>query len=89
MYVKSEVRKGLLGRMLSELLRTRMMVKQAMKETRDKVRIFNKCEFAALSLPYLLATSQDVRCSTAWPKIYCKRNLRVYECQLLWTYASR
>lgn len=30
-YVKSNVRKGLLGRMLVELLDTRVMVKQAMK----------------------------------------------------------
>jgi DNA polymerase zeta len=35
MYVKPEVRKGLLGRMLTELLDTRVMVKQAMKRARD------------------------------------------------------
>ena len=40
MYVKPEVRKGLLGRMLTELLDTRVMVKQAMKRVRDhKVRV--------------------------------------------------
>jgi DNA polymerase zeta len=40
MYVKPEVRRGLLGRMLTELLDTRVMVKQAMKRARDdKVRI--------------------------------------------------
>ena len=38
MYVKSKVRKGLLGRMLAELLDTRVMVKQAMKSVSgDKV----------------------------------------------------
>ena len=31
MYVKPDVRRGLLGRMLTELLDTRVMVKQAMK----------------------------------------------------------
>jgi hypothetical protein len=37
-YAKPEVRKGLLGRMLIELLNTRIMVKQAMKGiTNDKV----------------------------------------------------
>jgi DNA polymerase zeta len=37
-YVKPEVRKGLLGRMLVELLETRVMVKQAMKVAKgDKV----------------------------------------------------
>ncbi|KAJ7597046.1 hypothetical protein C8J56DRAFT_919017 [Mycena floridula] len=36
MFVKPEVRRGLLGRMLSELLDTRVMVKQAMKGTNDK-----------------------------------------------------
>lgn len=35
MYVKPEVRKGLLGRMLKELLDTRVMVKQAMKGAKN------------------------------------------------------
>jgi DNA polymerase zeta len=35
MYVKREVRKGLLGRMLTELLETRVMVKQAMKSVKE------------------------------------------------------
>lgn len=34
-FVKSVVRKGLLGRMLTELLDTRVMVKQAMKSAKD------------------------------------------------------
>lgn len=39
MYVKPIVRQGLLGRMLTELLDTRVMVKQAMKSVKvDKVR---------------------------------------------------
>jgi DNA polymerase zeta len=39
MYVKANVRKGLLGRMLVELLNTRVMVKQALKGAKsDKVR---------------------------------------------------
>ena len=38
-FVKSIVRRGLLGRMLTELLDTRVMVKQAMKSAKDdKVR---------------------------------------------------
>ena len=36
-YVKPEVRKGLLGRMLTELLDTRIMVKHAMKGLNNKV----------------------------------------------------
>jgi len=35
MYVNKVVRKGLLGRMLAELLETRVMVKQAMKGIKD------------------------------------------------------
>lgn len=34
MYVTPDVRKGLLGRMLKELLETRVMVKQALKTTK-------------------------------------------------------
>lgn len=38
MYVNHDVRRGLLGRMLTELLNTRVMVKQAMKGVKsDKV----------------------------------------------------
>lgn len=40
MYVKQNIRKGLLGRMLTELLDTRVMVKQAMKRVgNNKVSI--------------------------------------------------
>lgn len=35
MYVKSNIRRGLLGRMLTELLDTRVMVKQAMKGAKN------------------------------------------------------
>ena len=35
LFVKPEVRKGLLGRMLTELLNTRVMIKQAMKGVMD------------------------------------------------------
>lgn len=43
-FVKPEVRKGLLGKMLTELLDTRVMVKQAMKGSRgDKVDGFLSC----------------------------------------------
>lgn len=41
MYVKPEVRPGLLKRMLTELLETRVMVKQAMKITKDNKVINN------------------------------------------------
>lgn len=41
MYAKPHVRRGLLGRMLKELLDTRVMVKHAMKGVKsDKVRCF-------------------------------------------------
>lgn len=40
LFVKPQVRQGLLGRMLTELLNTRVMVKQAMKAARgNKVRL--------------------------------------------------
>jgi DNA polymerase zeta len=44
MYVKQRVRKGLLGRMLTELLETRVMVKQAMKgvkEDKESAAVFS------------------------------------------------
>lgn len=35
MFVKPEIRKGLLGRMLTELLDTRVMIKEALKGAKD------------------------------------------------------
>lgn len=35
MFVKHEIRKGLLGKMLQELLNTRVMVKKSMKDYKD------------------------------------------------------
>lgn len=35
MFVKHEIRKGLLGKMLQELLDTRVMVKKSMKDYKD------------------------------------------------------
>lgn len=52
MYVKPEVRKGLLGRMLVELLETRVMVKTAMKRA-DKVG--EKYTYRSLSQPQVQA----------------------------------
>jgi hypothetical protein len=53
MYVRPEVRRGLLGRMLTELLDTRVMVKQAMKRAHD-----NKVSFwpsSCLQGPHVLS----------------------------------
>jgi DNA polymerase zeta len=63
MYVKPEVRRGLLGRMLTELLDTRVMVKQAMKRARDnKVCIAKALFFQFLiSLPQALTKILDAR----------------------------
>jgi DNA polymerase zeta len=64
MYVKPEVRRGLLGRMLTELLDTRVMVKQAMKRAHDnKVRIakLSYSSTSNLSLSQTLTKILDAR----------------------------
>ncbi|EGN99381.1 hypothetical protein SERLA73DRAFT_90742 [Serpula lacrymans var. lacrymans S7.3] len=53
MYVKSDVRKGLLGRMLTELLETRVMVKQAMKSARGNKALGRILDARQLSLKYI------------------------------------
>ncbi|KAH9049339.1 hypothetical protein EDB84DRAFT_1556197 [Lactarius hengduanensis] len=53
MYVKPEVRKGLLGRMLTELLDTRVMVKQAMKRERDNKVLARTLDARQLGLKYI------------------------------------
>ncbi|KAI0068183.1 hypothetical protein BV25DRAFT_1793280 [Artomyces pyxidatus] len=53
MYVKAEVRKGLLGRMLTELLDTRVMVKQAMKSVKDNKALRKILDARQLGLKYI------------------------------------
>ncbi|RDB28579.1 DNA polymerase zeta catalytic subunit [Hypsizygus marmoreus] len=52
-YVKSEVRQGLLGRMLTELLETRVMVKHAMKSVTHDKALRRILEARQLSLKYI------------------------------------
>ncbi|KNZ79546.1 DNA polymerase zeta catalytic subunit [Termitomyces sp. J132] len=52
-YVKSEVRKGLLGRMLIELLGTRVMVKQAMKSVKNDKALRRVLDARQLGLKYI------------------------------------
>ncbi|KAF8516147.1 hypothetical protein BU17DRAFT_92979 [Hysterangium stoloniferum] len=53
MFVKPEVRRGLLGRMLTELLETRVMVKQGMKAARGDKALLQVLEARQLSLKYI------------------------------------
>ncbi|KAI0732391.1 hypothetical protein C8Q72DRAFT_874307 [Fomitopsis betulina] len=53
MYVKQEVRRGLLGRMLTELLDTRVMVKQAMKGVKDDKALRRVLDARQLGLKYI------------------------------------
>ncbi|KZT65126.1 hypothetical protein DAEQUDRAFT_677323 [Daedalea quercina L-15889] len=53
MYVKQDVRKGLLGRMLTELLDTRVMVKQAMKGIKDNKALRRVLDARQLGLKYI------------------------------------
>ncbi|KAG2061849.1 hypothetical protein BDR06DRAFT_945889 [Suillus hirtellus] len=53
MYVKPEVRKGLLSRMLTELLDTRVMVKQAMKGSKSDKALSRVLNARQLSLKYI------------------------------------
>ncbi|OBZ79777.1 DNA polymerase zeta catalytic subunit [Grifola frondosa] len=52
-YVKPEVRRGLLGRMLTELLDTRVMVKQAMKGAKDDKALRRVLDARQLGLKYI------------------------------------
>jgi DNA polymerase zeta len=62
MYVKPEVRKGLLGRMLTELLDTRVMVKQAMKVSKsDKVICMPLTRMLLTALAQALSRVLDAR----------------------------
>ncbi|KAF8629703.1 hypothetical protein AX15_003320 [Amanita polypyramis BW_CC] len=53
MYVKPKVRTGLLGKMLTELLETRVMVKQAMKSAKDNKPLLRVLNARQLGLKYI------------------------------------
>ncbi|PCH36835.1 DNA/RNA polymerase [Wolfiporia cocos MD-104 SS10] len=53
MYVKQDVRRGLLGRMLTELLDTRVMVKQAMKGVKDDKALKRILDARQLGLKFI------------------------------------
>lgn len=87
MFVKPEVRKGLLARMLTELLDTRVMVKQAMKGAKNnKVNPLFPCghchsyEFEG--------AAEDSERSATWPQVHRKCHIWLYISYLFWAYAS-
>ncbi|KAF9185070.1 DNA polymerase zeta [Haplosporangium sp. Z 11] len=53
MYVTQEIRRGLLGRMLSEILDTRVMIKKAMKEYPDNKSLLKLLDARQLSLKFI------------------------------------
>ncbi|KAG0258762.1 DNA polymerase zeta [Mortierella polycephala] len=53
MYVAQEIRRGLLGRMLSEILDTRVMIKKAMKEYPDNKSLLKLLDARQLSLKFI------------------------------------
>ncbi|TFK57299.1 hypothetical protein OE88DRAFT_1671186 [Heliocybe sulcata] len=64
MYVKPEVRKGLLGRMLTELLETRVMVKQAMKSSKDDKVLRRVLDARQLGLKYIATVTYGYTSAT-------------------------
>ena len=80
-YVKPTVRKGLLSRMLTELLDTRVMVKEAMRSAKsDKVR---HASCADLDLTISRGTASDTGCQAARAQVYRQCDVRVYKCDVL------
>ncbi len=89
MYVKPEVRKGLLGRMLTELLDTRVMVKQAMKRVRDNKVGVTELELELLSQTKCsLGVKQNPRCAPIRTQVHSQCHVRIHERDVLGKDAS-
>lgn len=81
MYVKSNVRKGLLGRMLVELLNTRVMVKQALKSAKS-----DKAGFIFLSMK---GSNMLILCRQALARVLHARQLALkYIANVTYGYTS-
>ncbi len=90
MYVKETVRKGLLARMLTELLDTRVMVKQAMKGAKDD-KVYNVLHTPGSRVTDGLHTGSPAysRRTSAGIEVHCQRHIRLHERNILRTYAGR
>jgi hypothetical protein len=93
MYVKPSVRKGLLGRMLTELLATRVMVKQAMKgvkgDNASSAGPPDHFAFKCLSFLSAIGAQEDSRCQATWSEVYCQCHVWIYQRHVLWSHACR
>lgn len=87
MYVKPEVRKGLLGRMLVELLETRVMVKQAMKGVKEDKVSFVECPKLLPEDLVILGPETHSGCSTARTKVHRKCYVWLHQRDILWSNA--
>jgi hypothetical protein len=82
-YAKPHVRKGLLGRMLKELLDTRVMVKHAMKGVKsDKVRFYLP-KSRSLSRTNAIGSKACAGCPSTEFEVHLQRHVRLHQCNLL------
>ncbi|KAF9973811.1 DNA polymerase zeta [Actinomortierella ambigua] len=64
MYVTQEIRRGLLGRMLTEILETRVMVKKAMKDQPDDKSLLKLLEARQLGLKFIANVTYGYTCAS-------------------------
>lgn len=86
LFVKPEVRKGLLGRMLTELLDTRVMVKQAMKNVNDRVRLSRRLTLIDADNP--IGTQEGPRRPSALSQVHSKCHVWLHKRVIFWTHAG-
>jgi hypothetical protein len=77
MFVKPEVRKSLLAKMLNELLDTRVMVKSSMKSVADDRVCFLRRPRVRFNLitVYFAGPYQTTQCSSTRTQVSCERAL--------------
>ncbi|KAG0270384.1 DNA polymerase zeta [Actinomortierella ambigua] len=64
MYVNQEIRRGLLGRMLTEILETRVMVKKAMKDQPDDKSLLKLLQARQMGLKFLANVTYGYTCAS-------------------------
>lgn len=88
MYAKPHVREGLLGRMLVELLDTRVMVKQAMKAVKSDKAHLNSFQSSAVFTKLPIGPNSRSQRAPTGIEVYRKCHLWVYWRDLFWSHAS-
>lgn len=93
MFVKPQIRRSLISKMLTEILDTRVMVKKSMKLIDADDVASNPCSSIAHHVIWLIlrfiGTLEDPECEATRPEVHRQRHVWVHVCNFFRSHAVR